>query len=251
MLPLIGVALVIVGFILRFNPLLVVTCAGLVTGLAAGKDPVAVVSMLGRGFTENRFVAVVWLLLPVIGLLERAGLKERSQELIARMRAATPGRVLLVYLVLRQVTSALGLTSLGGHAQMVRPLLAPMAEGAAASRFGTLAAATRYRIRAWAASADNVGFFFGEDIFIAIGAILLMKGVLEQNGIIVEPVQLSVWAIPTAIAAFLIHGTRLLLFDRWLAATARDAAASEGAGAGGAGVASTGEARDVRTGADA
>jgi uncharacterized membrane protein len=37
----------------------------------------------------------------------------------------------------------------------------------------------------------------------------LIKGVLEQNGIIVEPLQLSVWAIPAAIMAFAIHATRL------------------------------------------
>lgn len=225
MLPLIGIVVVIAGFVLRFNPLLVVTVAGIVTGLAAGDALVTVVSTLGRAFTENRYVALVWLLLPVIGLLERAGLKERASQVIAQMKGATTGRVLLAYLALRQVTSALGLTSLGGHAQMVRPLLAPMAEGAAESRMGPLSMTTRYRIRAWAASADNVGFFFGEDIFVAIGAILLMKGFLEQNGIIVEPIQLSVWAIPTAIAALAIHGTRLLLLDRRLQhAAERDAA---------------------------
>lgn len=217
MLPLIGIAVVIVGFILRFNPLVVVTVAGIVTGLAAGQGLLEVVATLGKAFNENRYVAIVWLLLPVIGLLERAGLKERARDLISRLKGATTGRVLLAYMVLRQITSALGLTSLGGHAQMVRPLVAPMAEGAAAGEGGELDAPTRYRIRAWAASVDNVGFFFGEDIFVAIGAILLMKGFLEQNGILVEPIQLSLWAIPTAVAAFLIHGTRLLLLDRRLA----------------------------------
>lgn len=216
MLPLVGIAVVIAGFALRFNPLVVVTVAGLVTGLAAGQELVAVIATLGRAFTENRYVAIVWLLLPVVGLLERAGLRERAADVVARMKGATTGRVLLAYLALRQVTSALGLTSLGGHAQMVRPLLAPMAEGAAESRLGRLTDATRHRIRAWAASADNVGFFFGEDIFVAIGAILLMKGFLEQSGIIVEPIQLSVWAIPTALFALVIHGTRILLFDRRL-----------------------------------
>jgi uncharacterized membrane protein len=217
MLSLIGVLIVVVGFVLRFNPLLVVTIAGVVTGLVAGKDLVSVISMLGRAFVENRYVATVWLLLPVIGLLESAGLKERAHALIATLRAATAGRVLLVYLALRQVTSALGLVSLGGQAQMVRPLLAPMAEGAAEHRTGPLSETMRHRIRAFAASADNVGFFFGEDIFIAIGSILLMRGFLEQSGIRVEPAQLAVWSIPTAVAAFVIHGVRLLWLDRTLA----------------------------------
>ena len=69
-------------------------------------------------------------------------------------------------------------------------------------RWATLTDATRHRIRAYAAATDNIGLFFGEDIFIAIGSILLIRGFLEQNGIRVEPTSLAVWAIPTAICAF-------------------------------------------------
>jgi len=116
----------------------------------------------------------------------------------------------------REVAATVGLTSLGGHAQMVRPLVAPMAEGAAENRFGPLPERVRHRIRAYAASADNVGLFFGEDLFIAFGAILLMKGFFEQNGIQVEPLDIAVWGIPTAIAAFLIHAGRLWWLDRAL-----------------------------------
>jgi uncharacterized membrane protein len=74
----------------------------------------------------------------------------------------------------------------------------------------------RHKIRANAAAVDNIALFFGEDIFIAIGSILLIKGFLDQNGIHVEPTQLALWAIPTAVCAFVIHGTRLLFLDRWL-----------------------------------
>jgi uncharacterized membrane protein len=91
-----------------------------------------------------------------------------------------------------------------------------MAEGAAENRFGALPAATRFRIRAHASAADNVAVFFGEDIFIAIGSILLIKGFLEQNGVSVEPARLALWAVPTAVAAWLIHNARLLLLDRSL-----------------------------------
>jgi uncharacterized membrane protein len=51
-----------------------------------------------------------------------------------------------------------------------------------------------------------------------------MKGFLEQNGIIVEPLQLSLWAIPTAVAAFAIHAMRQFLFDRRLAREAAEKA---------------------------
>ncbi|HSU13457.1 DUF969 domain-containing protein [Longimicrobium sp.] len=224
---LVGVVIVIVGFVLRLNPLLVVTVAGIATGLAGGLDLVAVVEAFGKSFIENRYVAIVWLVLPVIGLLERYGLQERTRELVSRVHAATTGRVLLSYLAVRQITAALGLTSLGGHAQMVRPLIAPMAEAAAETKHGDLPLTVRERIRAYAAATDNVGLFFGEDIFIAIGSILLIRGFLEQNGITIEPIHLALWAIPTAIAAFLVHGARLLLLDRRLAAQVEAARAEE------------------------
>ena len=214
MLSLIGIVVVVIGFMARLNPLLVVTAAALVTGLAGGMGPVEVVETFGKAFKENRYVSVVWVVLPVIGLLERAGLQERAKTLIGQIEAATTGRLLLLYLVLRQATAALGLTSLGGHAQMVRPLIAPMAEAAAESRHGALPDPTRQFIRAHSAAADNIGLFFGEDIFIAIASILLIKGFLEQNGIFVEPLHLSVWAIPTALVALLIHASRLLMLDR-------------------------------------
>ena len=216
LLTLIGVAIVIVGFALRANPLLVVTVAGLATGLAGGMDPVAVVTEFGRAFTENRYVALVWLTLPVIGILERNGLRERAQTLVARVKGATTGRVLIAYLAFRQLTAAMGLTSLGGHAQMVRPLIAPMAEAAAETRFGKLADRTRHLIRAHAAAADNIGVFFGEDIFLAMGSVLLIKGVLEHDGIALTPMQIAVWSIPTALAVFVIHVLRLVRLDREL-----------------------------------
>jgi uncharacterized membrane protein len=216
-LPLLGVLIVVVGFALRINPLLVVAAAAIATGLAAHHALVSVISSFGRAFIDSRSVAVIWLALPVIGLLERSGLKERARTVISKIKMATTGRLLLAYLALRQITASLGLTSLGGHAQMVRPLIAPMAEAAAEIQFGELPEKTRNRIRAHAAAADNVGVFYGEDIFIAIGSILLIKSFLEQSGVIVEATQLAVWAIPTAICAFVIHGTRLLLLDRSLA----------------------------------
>jgi uncharacterized membrane protein len=214
MLKLIGIAFVIVGFALRFNPLLVVTVAGIATGLAGHLPFDQILTTFGEAFVKNRYLSLFILTLPVIGLLERYGLKEQAQVLISKVKAATTGRLLILYLFVREIAATIGLTSLGGHAQMVRPLVAPMAEGAAENRYGTLPEKVRNQIKAYAASADNVGLFFGEDIFIAFGAILLMKGFFEQNGIKVEPLDMAMWGIPTAIAAFLIHGTRLLLLER-------------------------------------
>ena len=226
-MSLLGIAVLVLGFALRANPLLLVLAAALVTGLAAAWAPgVSAASMahagtstlaaFGKAFNSNRYVSVVWLVLAAIGLLERLGLQERARTWIAGVQVATVGRLLTVYFLLRQASAAVGLTSLGGHAQMVRPLVAPMAEGAAEARYGPLPDRVRFAIRAHCAATDNIALFFGEDIFIAIASILLIKGFLEQAGIAVEPFALSRWAIPTALAALVIHVARLALFDRRL-----------------------------------
>lgn len=208
--PLIGIGIVVIGFALRANPLAVVVAAAFGSGLGAGLSVPEVVAALGKAFHQNRYVSVPWITLPVIGLMERAGLQEQAAALIARTKSATTSRILLIYLGFRQITAALGLTQIAGHAQTVRPLLAPMTEAAAERDNPAITQDGRNKVKAMAAATDNVGIFFGEDIFLAIASILLIKGFLESAGIIVQPLQLSVWAIPTALAAFAVHGGRLL-----------------------------------------
>ncbi|MBU6253108.1 MAG: DUF969 family protein [Alphaproteobacteria bacterium] len=212
-----GIAILLIGFALRINPMAVILAAALATGLAGGMDVHAIIAAFGKAFNDARYVSIIWIVLPVIGLLEAKGLQQRAREMILRLHSATTGRLLMGYLLLRQATAAIGLTSIAGHAQTVRPLVAPMAEASAEAQAGPLDADLRDEIREWSAATDNVGIFFGEDIFLAIGSILLMKGVMEQYGILLEPFALSVWAIPTAIAAFIVHGWRLMRLDRRLA----------------------------------
>jgi uncharacterized membrane protein len=219
--PLLGIAIVVAGFALRFNPLLVVVGAALATGLLAGIDPVTVIEALGKAFNDNRYISVTWIILPVIGLLERYGLQQRARSVIEAMRGASMTRFLVAYLAFRQITSALGMKDIGGHPQAVRPLVAPMAEAAAIKTHGDLTDDERDKIKAMAAATDNVGLFFGEDIFFAIASILLIQGVFESAGYPLTPLQLSVWAIPTAICAFVIHGNHIRSFDRKLASRAR------------------------------
>ena len=218
---LVGIAIVIVGFALRFNPLLVVTTAGVATGFAANFDVEKILTLFGEAFVKNRYLSLFILTLPVVGILERRGLKERAQQFIAKFKTATAGRLLTIYLFIRETAAALGLTGIGGHPQMVRPLIAPMSEAAAVNQHGDLPKETHDHIKAMSAATDNVGLFFGEDIFIAFGAVLLMKGFLDENGIVLEPLHIALWGIPTAIAAFAIHATRLNLLDRRLSRTGK------------------------------
>ncbi len=216
--PLIGVLIIIAGFALRFNPMLVVIVTAIGTAFAAGFPLDKVLAMIGTGFIKTRNLPLIILLpLAVIGLLERHGLRQHAQNWISSIKSATAGRLLIVYLGARQLTASIGLTSLGGHPQMVRPLLAPMAEGATESRYGKLPQKVRDKLRAYSAATDNVGLFFGEDIFVAFGAIVLMTTFLKEAGIDIEPIHVALWGLPTAICAFLIHAYRLARLDKELA----------------------------------
>jgi uncharacterized membrane protein len=206
----------------------VVGTAGIATGLLGGLSPREVLASFGGGFASSRSVTIFVITLPVIGLLERYGLQEQARRLISRFAKLTTGRFLTLYLGLRQITSALGLTSLGGPAQSVRPLVAPMAEAAAEKKYGPLPEKWREKVRSHSSGADTVGLFFGEDCFLAVGSILLITGFVnttyDQH---LEPLQLALWAIPTAVCAFFIHGARLLRLDRHMARELTAAGATE------------------------
>lgn len=234
MIKLVGILVVAVGFAFRFNTLLVVLAAGLVTGMVAGMSWHEVLAELGRFFVDNRYMTLpVVLMAPVVGLLEQNGLRERAAALIRRAGGATAGRVLLVYHALRGVTSTVGL-SIGNHASMVRPLVAPMAEAAAAvaaspdavrplaqsagARPGGVTAEATERIRAHAAAAENLGNFFADDIIVAIGPVLLIKGFYDSVGVAAGIWEIALWGAPTAVFVLGVGWWRYRALDRWLGA---------------------------------
>ncbi|SDU91315.1 Uncharacterized membrane protein [Microlunatus sagamiharensis] len=217
MLVLLGILVVVVGFALRLNPMLVVTVAGLVTGFLGGMNLLDVLNAFGTGFAGSRSVSIFLLVLPVIGLVEHFGLQQQARRLVSRLARLSAGGILAGYLLVRQVTAAIGLLSIGGHAQTVRPLVAPMTEAAAVRKYGALPEHVSQRLRAFAASVDNVGAFFGEDIFVAVGAVLLITSFVDTTyGYTLAPLDVALWAIPTAVVALLVHGVRSLLVDRSL-----------------------------------
>ena len=220
MIKLIGVFIVIVGLLFRFNPLLVVLVAGFATGMVAGMSPLEILSAIGQAFVTNRYMSLLRLVLPVIGVLERFGLREKAEDIIRSMQTLTAGRVMFVYQLFRQVTVGLGL-QLGGHPSFIRPIIAPMTE-AAAAREGVRGTAWMDRIRGMSASAENYGNFFGQLLFPAAGGLLLIKGVLENAGYKVDLLVMAQYAIPSAIAASTIALVRFLLLDRAIRAEGKN-----------------------------
>ncbi|MBZ7964884.1 DUF969 domain-containing protein [Campylobacter sp. 2457A] len=214
-----SIPLIILGFAIKINPFLVVTFVGIYAGIVAKFDFVKIISDIGHSFANNRYVAIIWLILPLLAVLEHKGLKEQAKNLISKIKGASTGKILMGYFIFRQITAALGLLSLGGHAQMIKPLIAPMAEAAAKLKFKNLTRKDSQKIKAYSAATDNVAVFFGEDIFIAVHSILFIQAFFASNNISVSPVDLSIWAIPSGILALIIHCFRLYLLDKRLKKT--------------------------------
>ena len=76
-IKLIGIVIVIIGFALKFDTLATVVVAGIVTGLVGGMSIMDILSTLGSAFLTNRTATLFILTLPVIGLCERMGLRDK------------------------------------------------------------------------------------------------------------------------------------------------------------------------------
>ena len=222
-MELIGILIIILGFALKLDTIAVVVSAGVVTGLVAHMDIVQSLSTLGEAFVTNRTTCLFMLTLPVIGLCERYGLKAKAIMLIEKAKGLSTGALLSGYSFIREITIAAGVT-LGGHPQFVRPLISPMAESAAIVKYGELDEKDLDKIRAHSALADNIGNFFGQNLFMANSGILLIVTTLTSLGIYadpsektpVDPMALTKAAIPVAIIAFVLCVGKNILLDKQL-----------------------------------
>lgn len=215
MIKLIGILIIVIGFILKFDTIAVVLVAGIVTGLVGGLGFTEILSTLGEAFINTRYMTIFLLTLPVIGILERNGLRERAAYLIKKLNKITAGKVLMIYIFIREVAAALSLR-LGGHVQFIRPLILPMAQGAAESKYGQLSDAQLEQLKGYSASAENYGNFYGQNVFIASGGVLLVVGTLDELGLSTTPLAVSKAAIPVAIVAFLIAVVQYYFLDKKL-----------------------------------
>lgn len=175
---LIGVLIVVIGFAVKLDTISTVVIAGIATGLVAGIPLDELLRLLGEKFLSNRLATMFVLTLPVIGLCERYGLKDKAVDFISKIKAATVGRIALLYQAIRVLSSALSLR-IGGHPQFVRPLINPMAQAAAISKYGEIDDKTEDQIKGLVASAENTGNFFGQNVFMASSGTLLIVTTLQ------------------------------------------------------------------------
>lgn len=214
-MQLIGILVIVVGFIMKLDTIAVVLSAGVITGLLGGMNIVEILNTLGSTFTTQRSMALFLLLLPIIGICERYGLKERATYLIQKIKGMSAGRLATLYMLIREIAISAGVKL--GQAEFVRPLIEPMAQGAATSKYGPLDEETEDNIKAMAAASDNCGNFFAQNIFVANSGVLLIVGTLEELGYTVDALAVAKAAFPIAVIALIFMFIQNTMMDRKIA----------------------------------
>jgi len=153
-------------------------------------------------------------LLPVIAVLERYGLRERSAALIEKLKNATAGRILGLYMVIRSIASALSIR-IGGHIQFIRPLIYPMSEAAAKTHKNKdLTEKQTEELKSLSAAIENYGNFFSQNIFVGASGLLLIQTTLKENGYAVSLKQLALSSIPIGIIAIIFTFIQVYIYDK-------------------------------------
>lgn len=96
-LKLLGILIIIIGFVLKWDTTAVVVIAAIVTGLFSGMNLLDLLSTIGKSFVDNRMVSLFFLTLPMIGLVESHGLRHYAVDAIKKMKKLTAGRILNIY----------------------------------------------------------------------------------------------------------------------------------------------------------
>ena len=212
---LIGVLIVIAGFILKLDTLAVVVTAGLATGLVAGMSPLEILDTLGTAFITNRTATLFILTLPVIGLCERNGLKDKAVDFIKSLKNVTTGRLIAIWQAIRTVASAFSLR-IGGHVQFIRPLINPIAQAAAVVQYDKLDEKTEDQIKGMCSGSENYGNFFAQNCFMGASGTLLIASTISEQGFNINPLQVAVASIPIAVIAIIMTIVQNIFLDKRL-----------------------------------
>ena len=209
----IGIVIIVLGFALKFDVLATVLLAGLVTGIVAGMDIPHILSILGESFVSNRLMSIFLIIFPVIAIIERYGLKERAAYLIGKIKNASAGKVLAIYMLVRTAASAFNVR-IGGHVQFVRPLILPMSEAAAkVSKQSDLSENEVEELKGHAAAVENFGNFFAQNCFAAASGVVLIQGTLSMYKEVTLP-SIAMASIPVMVITVAFTFVQVFLFDR-------------------------------------
>lgn len=212
---LIGILIILIGFILKVDTIAVVIVAGLATALVSGLSIIEFLTLLGEAFVSNRLVTLFFLTLPMIALTERFGLRQQATRLIEGVKGLTTGRFLSLYMAIRELAGFFSIR-IQGHTQFVRPLIEPMAQASAKAKFDKDNEKAQEKIKAKSAAMENLGNFFAQNTFIAASGVLLIAGTLESLGYDVSAVSIAQASLPVAFIALILVVVSNIIFDKRL-----------------------------------
>ena len=216
-IKLIGIVIIVVGFIYKLDTIATVVLASLVTALVSGVSLVEFLEILGREFSNQRVLTIFMVTLPLVGLSETFGLKQRSIDLIQKIKGLTVGSFYTIYFFFRELDGFFAIR-LGGQPQFVRPLVQPMGQAAESQLGRKLTEQESEALKARAAANDNFANFFAQNTFVGAGGVLLVGGTLDQLGYESNYAGIASASLIVAGVALLVVGLYNYLFDRKLLA---------------------------------
>ena len=165
LIKLLGIVIVVAGFALKLDSILIIMVAAVATAVVGGMDPVAFLDTLGESFVSNRSMCIFIMTFVITGTLERSGLRQAAAALIRKLKNASAGMIVSAYGVVRVLFAAFNV-NFGGVAGFIRPVVMPM-EQAAVERDGKKIDEKHLEeLKGVSAGIDNVAWFFGQVLFI-------------------------------------------------------------------------------------
>ena len=215
-LSLLGVLIVIVGFALKIDSILIVMVALVVTALTGGLGIGGMLETLGTSFVNHRGMAIFIIIMLATGTLERNGLKESAASLIKRFRKVSAGMIIDIYGVFRMIFAAFNV-SFGGVAGFVRPIIMPMALGTVESKGLEIDPRHEEELKGMSSAMENICWFFGQVLFVGGAGALLVQSTLKDLGYEVTLGQLALVEIPVAIVALVVASGYFYLKEKKIA----------------------------------
>ncbi len=212
---LLGILIVIAGFALKLDPILIIVVSAVVTAFVGGIAPGEFLSAIGEGFVNNRSITIFILVMLVTGTLERNGLREASSALISKIKGATAGVIIGAYGIIRGIFGAFNV-GFGGVAGFVRPVLIPMATGTVEADDKEINEKHLEEIKGMSAAMENVAWFFCQVLFVGGSGAILVQSTLLNLGYDVSLIRLAAAEIPVAIAGVAFGVVYYWLKDRRL-----------------------------------
>ena len=177
LIKLVGVLIVIVGFALKLDSILIIFLALITTGLVGGLGIDGLLEAIGTNFVANRSMAIFIMILLITGAFN---------------------------------------VGFGGVAGFVRPVVLPMAEAAVKNQGHEASEEHVEDIKGMASAMENITWFFFQVLFVGGSGGILVQSTLASLGYEVELIELAAAEIPVAIVALIVGCSVTLLNDKKL-----------------------------------